>query len=685
MSKFTVNKRSIIQKTMIKLDNFHRETTSISDHSQIHISIPVNDTSVPSTIIHQTDEAFQRHHSSQRHSRRNTRISMDLSSKGILAFQNISYVIGRQQMICRYKNWYPPFMKPKSTKQIIDDVSGIFASGMNAIMGPTGCGKSSLLDILAYRKDHHGVSGKVFIDGYPPPPSYKYIVGYVVQDDIISGTLTVRENLMFSANVRLSDDVSNNERKERVTKIIHDLGLETCADTKIGTEFLRGVSGGERKRTCIGMELVLSPKILFLDEPTTGLDASTARNVMECLKELSKSGRTIIFSIHQPRYSIFKLFDTVLLMCKGKSIYHGPALAVLSFFNMQGYSCELHDNPADFALDVLIDASRKPENIEKLNKAYMTSQIYATISSLLKKQVNGNSLEKIHRKEQGVAARSLITEIYYVSQRTLRNAIRNPELFLSQVIVAIIMGLLVGLVFNNMEKTIDPGVQNRLGAIFFIVVSQVFSTITALEPLVKERTLFIHENISGYYRTTTFFIAKLLCDLLPMRAIPSIIFSLLAYFMTGLQRSAGHFFVFLLTIFMASIFGSAICFFISATIHTFAVALIIVVLIFVIMFLFSGFLISLDSVFNWLSWIQWISAFRYASNMLSVNEFRDINFCLVNQTDVCPMNGSEILIKQAVDYASDWDMWKYFFALTMMAITFLLLAYIQLCRIKKSK
>jgi ATP-binding cassette subfamily G (WHITE) protein 2 len=124
---------------------------------------------------------------------------------------------------------------------------------------------------LADRKDSSGLSGQVFVDGYPPPSSFKYIVGYVIQDDIISGTLTVRENLMFSANVRLSDDVSNDERKERVTKVIHDLGLESCADTKMGTEYLRGVSGGERKRTCIGMELVLSPKILFLDEPTTGL------------------------------------------------------------------------------------------------------------------------------------------------------------------------------------------------------------------------------------------------------------------------------------------------------------------------------------------------------------------------------------------------------------------------------
>ncbi|CAF1019724.1 unnamed protein product [Rotaria magnacalcarata] len=142
-------------------------------------------------------------------------------------------------------------------------------------MGPTGCGKSSLLDILADRKDPHGLSGQVFIDGLPPPPSFKYIVGYVVQEDIISGTLTVRENLMFSAKVRIPDSISDDVRRERVSSVIQNLGLAGCADSKIGTEFSRGVSGGEKKRTCIGMELVLEPKILFLDEPTTGLHYKT--------------------------------------------------------------------------------------------------------------------------------------------------------------------------------------------------------------------------------------------------------------------------------------------------------------------------------------------------------------------------------------------------------------------------
>ncbi len=104
----------------------------------------------------------------------------------------------------------------------------------------------------------------------PPSSSYRYMVGYVVQDDIYSGTLTVRENIMFSANLRLPQSVTVEERIERVCRIIEQLGLSKCANTRMGTESERGVSGGERKRTCIAMEMVLSPHILFLDEPTTG-------------------------------------------------------------------------------------------------------------------------------------------------------------------------------------------------------------------------------------------------------------------------------------------------------------------------------------------------------------------------------------------------------------------------------
>lgn len=156
------------------------------------------------------------------------------------------------------------------------------------ILGPSGCGKSTLLDILADRKDRNCMSGRILVSGRPRSNTYKYSIGYVVQEgkimffflslkkqlnclDIISGTLTVRENLMFSANVRLQRSKTDGERRNIVNKIISDLSLERCADTQIGTRFVRGVSGGEKRRACIGMELVISPKLLFLDEPTSGL------------------------------------------------------------------------------------------------------------------------------------------------------------------------------------------------------------------------------------------------------------------------------------------------------------------------------------------------------------------------------------------------------------------------------
>ncbi|CAF3334940.1 unnamed protein product [Rotaria socialis] len=612
-------------------------------------------------------------------------LSINSSSKGEVSFYDIDYIVNGRKMKCKCPNICPSFLKEKPAKQILYGLSGNFKTGMHAIMGSTGCGKSSLLDILAHRKDRHGLSGQIFVDGSPAPSSFKYMVGYVVQDDIISETLTIRENLMFSANIRLPRDVSHVERVERVIKVISDLGLESCADTTVGTEFIRGVSGGERKRACIGMELILARKIFFLDEPTTGLDAATARKVMKCLSNLAKQGRTIIFSIHQPRYSIFKLFDTVTLLSEGEMLYHGQAKNLLNYFSQQGYSCEPHDNPADFVIDVLIDAQERPGALENLRLAYEKSSMHQHVMKLRKQQFIDVNLQIRTSRKSVKPTISLWNEFYYICLRTLKNTFRNPSLILSQIVVSIILGLLVGLVFFDLKKTTDPGVQNRLGVIFVIVVTQIFSTLTALEPLIKERALFIHENASGYYRTITFFCAKFLCDILLIRVIVSILFSLIIYFMTGFERDIGKFGVFLITIFMASLFGSSMCLLVAATVRLFSVAVIIVILNFLIVMLFSGYLIALKSIFSWLSWLQWVSAFRYATNMLTMSEFRNIDFCLVNSTNICPLPGSQVLHNVGLDYTTNWDLWKNFFGLSMMTVGLFLLAYIQLLRIKKTK
>jgi ATP-binding cassette subfamily G (WHITE) protein 2 len=184
-------------------------------------------------------------------------------------------------------------------------------------------------------------------------------------------------------------------------------------------------------------------------------------------------------------------------MCNGKSVYHGSSKEILSYFSEQGYQCELHDNPADFVLDVLIDVSEDENNLEKLYISYKKSSMYTTTMNNINQQLHGNDVEKLISEQKSVMKRSLSREIYYLSTRTLINVIRNPELFMSQIVVAIILSLLAGLVFYDMKKTIDPGIPNRFGGIFFIVVSQSFSAVTSLEPLLNDRVLFIHVNYNN--------------------------------------------------------------------------------------------------------------------------------------------------------------------------------------------
>lgn len=183
-----------------------------------------------------------------------------------ISFNSINYTISS-------KKWYHYFSSScghNHKKQIIYDLSGIFKPGVNAILGSTGSGKSTLLDILANRKDRQGLTGEILLDGQPYRQDFNSRIGYVVQDDILSETLTVKENLMFSANLRLPRTIDSKAKTNIVNLVISQLELEKCADSKIGSQSNRRVSGGERKRTNIGMELVLSPTVLLLDEPTSG-------------------------------------------------------------------------------------------------------------------------------------------------------------------------------------------------------------------------------------------------------------------------------------------------------------------------------------------------------------------------------------------------------------------------------
>ncbi|EAL71957.1 ABC transporter G family protein [Dictyostelium discoideum AX4] len=246
--------------------------------------------------------------------------------------------------------------KKKISKQILTNINGHIESGtIFAIMGPSGAGKTTLLDILAHRLNING-SGTMYLNGNKSDFNiFKKLCGYVTQSDSLMPSLTVRETLNFYAQLKMPRDVPLKEKLQRVQDIIDEMGLNRCADTLVGTadNKIRGISGGERRRVTISIELLTGPSVILLDEPTSGLDASTSFYVMSALKKLAKSGRTIICTIHQPRSNIYDMFDNLLLLGDGNTIYYGKANKALEYFNANGYHCSEKTNPADFFLDLI--------------------------------------------------------------------------------------------------------------------------------------------------------------------------------------------------------------------------------------------------------------------------------------------------------------------------------------------
>ena len=188
-----------------------------------------------------------------------------------------------------------------ATHNILDRVSAQLPAGsLTAILGGSGSGKTTLLNTISHRvtssKLH--VSGQATYNGSPNLATIRS--AYVMQQDVLLPTLTVRETLQYAADLRLPS-TTKDERRRAFERVILDLGLKEAADTKIGSSGQKGASGGEKRRTSIGVQMLANPSVLFLDEPTTGLDAYSAFQVVERLKQLANSGRTIIISIHAPR------------------------------------------------------------------------------------------------------------------------------------------------------------------------------------------------------------------------------------------------------------------------------------------------------------------------------------------------------------------------------------------------
>jgi ABC-type multidrug transport system ATPase subunit len=356
-------------------------------------------------------------------------------------------------------------------KKILDKVSGRVKSGeCLAILGSSGAGKTTLLNYLSRKIESSSlkVEGNVSLNSENiSSKEFDSIASYVMQDDILEATMTPTEILMFTAKMKFKLPLEKIEQK--VFDMIQDLNLKKCQNTRIGDKITRGVSGGERKRTSIGVELISDPKIIFLDEPTTGLDSYNAYELIQLLKNLSQKNRMIIFTIHQPSSEIYGLLDKINILALGKTIYFGPQKKCFECFDNLKIPVPLKYNPFEHFMEVTnvatIEDPKILSNFPELNSIENKLDKYSSYISNL----NG-SFERIKNEffdftptvrgfteetKQNIIDKGIRQNFFYefglIFGRNMVISRRNPKVLYMKIAQAIVTALLVSLLFVRVK------------------------------------------------------------------------------------------------------------------------------------------------------------------------------------------------------------------------------------------
>jgi ATP-binding cassette, subfamily G (WHITE), member 2 len=377
------------------------------------------------------------------------------AGKHVLEFRNIRRVVSLTSDAAKAHG--------SRKKTILDNISGSVQSGtLMGIMGPSGSGKSSLLNLLA-AVDHHGNkaqnSGQILLNGKVCKRGYRDHVACVHQDDALYGTLSVRECIEYSALLRLpSKTMSYHEKQARVSQTLRELRLDDIAANRIGTGAGAGISGGERKRVSIGMELVAHPAVILLDEPLSGLDSHAANQIMKVLQELLIShNRIVVLSIHQPSTKAFLAMDQIMVLGGGRVMYSGKPAHVERYLEDRGFPCPELETMADHLLDVVSD---------KANQGVLTGPIAVPPSD---GPVHGHAeghaettVEDPYARSHPRERASILAEMAVLFGRTSKDIFRNRELFLMQMFLSTILACFGGAIFNNVSNNL-AGFQNRMG------------------------------------------------------------------------------------------------------------------------------------------------------------------------------------------------------------------------------
>ncbi|KAL8644481.1 MAG: hypothetical protein Q9210_007234, partial [Variospora velana] len=362
---------------------------------------------------------------------------------------SMSKCIGTEKFGLSFEFSNHKFQPKKALKPIMSEVTGKIDRGsLGGVMGASGAGKSTFVNVLMGKQAHTG--GITKINGVPGDiKKYKKIIGYVPQDDIVLPELTVRENILHSARIRLPSNWGEGQIQNHVDNLISCLQLAHVKDSLVDSAVKPVISGGQRKRVSIGIELAAAPMALFLDEPTSGLDATSASFIMIALKELSRLNITVITIIHQPRAEIFESLDSLLLFGKGHVIYQGPEQDVQAYFEHLGFRFPCSSNPADTIMDIIAGQGHlyKPSGDSDSKTPRPDSSLSSLTSTIQTPQLGTNSkTQEAISLGRSIRSRGapIHKQIYHRFLRSLLQQYRLRSSFF-EIGVSALGGFLIGL------------------------------------------------------------------------------------------------------------------------------------------------------------------------------------------------------------------------------------------------
>ncbi|KAJ7559725.1 hypothetical protein O6H91_04G098100 [Diphasiastrum complanatum] len=539
----------------------------------------------------------------------------------------------------------------KQVKELLKNASGAAKAGrLLAIMGPSGSGKTTLLNILAGQlpaAPHMKLTGLLYVNG-TPCSSANQKWAYIRQEDLFFSQLTVRETLSLAAELQLPYSMSGPAREKYVEELLSRLGLVSCADTRVGDEKVRGISGGERKRLSIACELIASPSVIFADEPTTGLDAFQAEQVMETLRKLAKDGHTIICSIHQPRGSIYFKFDDLMLLSEGTLIYWGRAQdEALTYFDELGYKCPEHVNPAEFFADLISVDFSSPENESSSRK-----RVASLVATFTKKKgllagmditvYNTTREPSISGKGVTSAAKKhgWLKHFKLLLKRAWWQATRDGPTNKVRSRMSVASAIIFGSIFWRMGL-IQSAIQDRMGLLQVAAINTAMSgLIKTVNVFPKERAIVDRERAKGNYSLGPYLGAKLLAEI-PVGAAFPLLFGSILYPMARLNPVLSRFGNFASIVTVESFAASAMGLTVGAMVPTTEAAVALGPSLMTVFIVFGGYYVNSGNTPVIFRWIPQVSLIRWAFQALCINEFRGLKFECHNSYDL--RTGEQVL------------------------------------------